>query len=201
MGGGREKGHRGGQGTARGAQGPCSRGRRASGRARSLSHLSPRSLPGPVPSLKKKKNAQVVARQDDHVLHRPVFDVRKQPGVLAHRVRRALEPLLVRGRLRGGQDLDEAVPAKPHARPDVVRAGEVAVEGGGVELGEDVHLVDAGVDAVGHGDVDEAVGAADGDGGLGALLEKKKREGGGWQMMSAVVVARLGEREAARRPV
>jgi hypothetical protein len=32
-------------------------------------------------------------------------------------------------------------------------------------------------------------------------LEKKKREGGGWQMMSAVVVARLGEREAARRPV
>lgn len=36
----------------------------------------------------------------------------------------------------------------------------MAVEGGGVELGEDVHLVDPAVDAFAHGHVDEPVRAA-----------------------------------------
>ena len=39
----------------------------------------------------------------------------------------------------------------------------MAVEGGGVELGEDVDLADAAVDAVAHGDIDETVEATDRD--------------------------------------
>jgi hypothetical protein len=46
----------------------------------------------------------------------------------------------------------------------------VAVERGGVELREAVHLVDVGVDAVGHGQVDEPVVGAEGNRGLGAGL-------------------------------
>ena len=47
---------------------------------------------------------------------------------------------------------------------------EVAVEGGGVELGEAVDLDDVGVYAVGDGDVDQAVVGAQGHRRLGALL-------------------------------
>ncbi len=36
-----------------------------------------------------------------------------------------------------------------------------------------------GVDAVGHGDVDEAVGTANGDGGLGAVLGEGVQAGAG----------------------
>ena len=73
-------------------------------------------------------------------------------------------PGLVIGRLCGCKDLHESV-AHDAAR-EVVGAGEMAVEGGGVELREDVDFVDAAVDAVGHGDVYEAVRAADRHGGL-----------------------------------
>lgn len=53
----------------------------------------------------------------------------------------------------------------------------MAVERGGVELREDVDLGQAAVDAVGHGHVDQAVGAADGHGGLGALLGQREQPG------------------------
>lgn len=46
----------------------------------------------------------------------------------------------------------------------------MAVERGGVELGEDVDLGDAGVDAVAHGHVDEAIGASNGHSRLGTVL-------------------------------
>lgn len=55
--------------------------------------------------------------------------------------------------------LDETV-SEADAIAEVVGPGEVAVEGGGVELCEDVHLVDPAVDAVAHGHVDEPVRAA-----------------------------------------
>jgi len=53
----------------------------------------------------------------------------------------------------------------------------VTVQGGGVELGEHVDLGDARVDAVGHGHVDEAVGAANGHGGLCARLGEGEQAG------------------------
>lgn len=55
-------------------------------------------------------------RQDDHVLHVLVLHVREQPGVLAHRVGGALEPLGSprAGRLRSRQHLGaEQVRALP----------------------------------------------------------------------------------------
>lgn len=53
----------------------------------------------------------------------------------------------------------------------------MSIEGCGVELSEDVDLGDARVDAVGHGDVDEAIGAADGDGRLGAVFGERVQTG------------------------
>jgi len=44
---------------------------------------------------------------------------------------------------------------------------------------QDVHLVDAAVDAVAHGHVDEAVGAANGDRGLGPGLGQGEEAGAG----------------------
>ena len=58
-----------------------------------------------------------------------------------------------------------------HSSPaEVVGTGEMPVEGGGVELGEHVDLVDAAVDAVAHGHIDEPVASADGHRWLGACL-------------------------------
>ena len=73
---------------------------------------------------------------------------------------RVLEGLL------GGEDLDEALAEGV----EPVGVGDVAVEGGGVELGEDVDLPQAGVEAVGDGDVDQAVLAAEGHRGLRRAL-------------------------------
>lgn len=53
----------------------------------------------------------------------------------------------------------------------------MAIEGSGVELGEDVDLIDPGVDAVGHWDVNEAVGTANGDGGFGSVLGERVETG------------------------
>jgi hypothetical protein len=50
----------------------------------------------------------------------------------------------------------------------------VAVEGEGLVLGEDVDAAEVGVDAVGEGDVDDAVLAAKGDGGFGAIAGERE---------------------------
>lgn len=46
----------------------------------------------------------------------------------------------------------------------------MSIEGGGVELGEHVDLVDAAVDAVAHGDINQPVAATDGHCWLGSSL-------------------------------
>jgi len=51
-----------------------------------------------------------------------------------------------------------------------VGLGQVAVQGGRVELGQAVHLVDVGVEAIADGNVDQAVVGTQWHGGLGALL-------------------------------
>lgn len=62
----------------------------------------------------------------------------------------------------------------PCSQPSThVRLAQVPVQGRRVELREAVHLVDVGVQAVRHGDVDEAVVGAQGHGGLGALLGER----------------------------
>jgi hypothetical protein len=49
----------------------------------------------------------------------------------------------------------------------------VAVEGQSFVLGEDVDAAEVGVEAVGKGDVDDAVHASEGDGGLGAVAGER----------------------------
>ena len=82
--------------------------------------------------------------------------------VLADGVGGALVPIPSGFLLFGGKDVDittaEAV--------EFVGALDVLVEGGGVKLGQEVDLVDAGIETVGNGDVDQAVFAAKRDGGL-----------------------------------
>lgn len=55
----------------------------------------------------------------------------------------------------------------------VVGLGEMPVEAGRVELGQAVHFVDVGVDAVGDGDVNQAVVGAQGHSRLRPLLGQR----------------------------
>ena len=91
------------------------------------------------------------------------FDV---PQVLPHGVGGALVPAGVVQRLLGGEDFHEAAVEGV----EDVGAADVLVQAGGVELREDVDAVQAAVDAVGDGDVDEAVLARHRHGRLGADL-------------------------------
>ena len=51
----------------------------------------------------------------------------------------------------------------------------MAVEGERLVLGEDVDVTQVGVDAVGQGDVDDAVLTCKGDGGLGSIASEWKK--------------------------
>ena len=104
----------------------------------------------------------VVAGEDHHVLR--VIHVHKA-DVLIDGVGGSLEPgALVALPHVGGQNVDAAV--QPVQIPGLAGA-DVAVELQGLVLGEHTHGVDAGVGAVGQGEVNNAVLAAEGHGGLG----------------------------------
>jgi hypothetical protein len=62
---------------------------------------------------------------------------------------------------------------------EVVSIFNVLVQGGGVELREYKHAPDAGVEAVGNGDVYEAIFAGNRHGGFGSLLSKREESGAG----------------------
>ena len=116
---------------------------------------------------------EVITGKDDVLV---ALGLVEEPDVLAHSIRGALEPVLVLGRLLRGEHLDETL-AVVGADVVVVRLRKVSVERGGVELREAVHLVDVGVDAVGHGQVDEPVVGAKGNRGLGAGLGERIQAG------------------------
>jgi len=111
---------------------------------------------------------QVVTGEDDVLV---ALGLGEEPEVLAHGISGALEPVLVHRALLRGENLDETL-AVVGADVAVVRLGEVTVERRRVELRKAVDLVDVGVDAVGHGDVDEAVVGAERNRGLGAGLRQ-----------------------------
>ena len=69
--------------------------------------------------------------------------------------------------LHGREDLDELAELVGDDRAPAF--ADVAVERERLVLGEDVDVAQVGVDAVGEGDVDDAVLAGEGDGGLGAI--------------------------------
>ena len=111
---------------------------------------------------------KVITGEDDVLV---ALGLAEEPEVLAHRIRGALEPVLVDRALLRSEHLDEPL-AVANANVAVVRLGEVAVQRSRVKLREAVNLVDVGVDAVGDGDVDEAVVRAEGNRGLRAGLRQ-----------------------------
>jgi thioredoxin reductase len=115
---------------------------------------------------------ELVAAQDDHAVVRVAAHVEQR---LAHGVGGALEPRLRARRLLGGEHGHE-----PGAEAvEVVGAGDVLVEGRRVVLRDDEDPVEAGVDAVGDRDVDEAVLAGERDRGLGAVAGEREEAGAG----------------------
>ena len=106
----------------------------------------------------------VVAGEDDHIVR--VVQV-QEADVLIDGVGGALVPgALISLPHVGGQDVHAAV--GPVQIPGLAGA-DVAVQLQGAVLGEHAHGVDAGVDAVGQGKVNDAVLPAEWDGGLGHL--------------------------------
>ena len=93
--------------------------------------------------------------------------------VLAHGVGRPLVPVGILDGLLGGEDLQEAV----GKAVETVGLRDVAVQGSGVELGQDHDFLDVPVQAVGDGNVDEAELAADRNGGLGPELGQRIEPG------------------------
>ncbi len=110
----------------------------------------------------------VVAGKDDHVLRLLAAD---GIDVLVHSVCGAHVPVGA-GALHGWQQLEELAQFLGHdAGPAFAH---VPVERECLVLGEDVDLAQAGVDAVGEGDVDDAVMTAKGDGRFGAIASEWK---------------------------
>jgi len=70
----------------------------------------------------------------------------------------------------GGKDFDEL----SYLAPEYVPAfADVAVERKRFVLSEDVDAAEVGVEAVGESDIDDAVHASKGDGGLGAVASER----------------------------
>ncbi len=108
----------------------------------------------------------VIAREDEHVLGLLRAD---RVNVLVDRVGCALIPLVAHP-LHGRQHFDELAQFDAH---DVPTFADVAVQRQGLVLGKDVDPPQVGVDAIGEGDVDDAVDAAKGDGRFGAVASQR----------------------------
>ena len=119
------------------------------------------SLSGASATVAKVHAVELIAGQDQHVAARVLLDV---ADVLAHGVGGALVPVGGLVGLLGGQDLDEA----PAERVELVGVGDVPVQADAEKLRQHVDAVEAAVDAVADGDVDEPILAGDGHGRLAA---------------------------------
>ena len=91
--------------------------------------------------------------------------------VLADGIGGALVPRRVGVGLLGGEDFDE--PAGEVV--ELVGLRYVPMQGGGVELGEQVNAPQTGVDAVGDGDIDQAILAGQRHSRFGALLGQREQ--------------------------
>src|SRR5205807_7958809 len=100
-----------------------------------------------------------------------VFGLLRADGVniLVYGVGRPLIPLIA-DPLHRRQHFDEIA---QFAGDDIPAFADVPVEGKSLVLGEDVNAPQIGVDAVGKGDVNDAVDAAKGDCGLGPIASER----------------------------
>lgn len=114
--------------------------------------------------------SQMIPREDDNILYGSVLNILKEPGILSNCISRPLEPLLVCWRLCGSQHLHKPISSKPHTTAKVVRPRQVSIEGGTVELSQNIDLADARVDAIAHGNVYEPINTSNGHSRLGPGL-------------------------------
>ena len=89
--------------------------------------------------------------------------------VLVDGIGGSLVPVLADA-LHGRKDFDELA---EFAGDDLPGLADMAIEGERLVLGEDVDPAQVGVDAVGERDIDDAVDAAEGDGGFGAVARER----------------------------
>jgi hypothetical protein len=110
----------------------------------------------------------VVAGEDENVLGLLGAD---GVDVLEDGVGGALVPGLGDA-LHGGKDFDEL--AEFGGDDGAPAFADMAIQREGFVLGEDVDVAEVGVDAVGEGDIDDAVLTGEGNGRLGAVAGERK---------------------------
>ena len=111
---------------------------------------------------------ELVAAEDDHVVE---VVIEKVDEVFADGVSGTLVPGGVRERLFGGENFDEAAAEVI----EFVGLGNMAMQRGGVELGKQVNAAQIGIDAIGDGDVHQAIFAGERDRWFGALFGKREK--------------------------
>ena len=111
---------------------------------------------------------QLVAAEDEQVIEIVIEEVRE---IFPHGVGGTFIPRRVGERLPRREDFHEA------ARKEVefIRARNVAVQRGGIELRQNVNAPESGVNAVGNRDVHQPVFAGQRHGGLRALLGQREQ--------------------------
>lgn len=105
---------------------------------------------------------ELIAGEDQHLIDIPTL---KQLLVLAHGIRCPLKPTRTCGGLLSGQNFNEPT---AETSAEVVGQAEMAIERLAVELREHINFLNARVDAIADGDVNEAIAATQRDCRLGA---------------------------------
>src|SRR5436309_1442813 len=106
---------------------------------------------------------QLVPRQNQDMGHVNLFEML---NALSHGICTPLKPVRIFQGLFGSQDVDKSL-------GEVVKTVSVSnmlVERSGVELGQDKHLANVGIDAVTESNIDNAIFPCQGHGRLGAML-------------------------------
>src|SRR5579884_3694551 len=111
---------------------------------------------------------KLVAAQDEQIFEIMVQDVNQ---IFAHGIGGTLIPRRIGKRLFGGKYLDE--PAAEMV--ELVRLRDVAMQGSGVELRQQINAAQAGIDAVGDRDVHKAIFAGERHSGFGAFLGEREK--------------------------
>jgi hypothetical protein len=115
---------------------------------------------------------ELIAAENDEVIVRTLEEIAHVPS---DGVGRALVPMSAAGSLLGRQHLHEG----PGELVELIGRGDVPDERGAVKLREHVHLPEPRVDAVGNGDIDDAIFAGKRDSGLRPVLCKREETAAG----------------------
>ena len=111
---------------------------------------------------------QLIAAQDQQVIE---IVIQKVDQVLANGIGGALIPRGVGKGLFGGKNLDEAA----GEMVELVGLRNVAMQRGGIELSQQIDPLQAGIDAVGNGNIDKPIFAGQRNGWFGAIFGERKK--------------------------